>query len=282
MGKSEAIAIKGCREGLRIMVSADADIREILDSLHEKAREHKSFFKGTCNVIVTGREFTQADKLRINSIMSSILPGCPVTYEVTPIEREESVRSISRRNREMMMAKYKEKEEVIKEEQEEKPTFGIQKTILKFIDAMTFDKDDYIDEDELTQMQKSESEENQSDDMTELRPLLCEGNVFIYNGNIKRNCRLRAPGNLIIVGNMDFESEVIAVGNIYIFGKARGRIWAGCNGNGKAEIVSYDLAPDEMRIADVYLKLPNGITNVRRRPERAYLKNDTIYIAENF
>ena len=40
MGKSEAIAIKGCREGLRIMVSADADIREILDSLHEKAREH--------------------------------------------------------------------------------------------------------------------------------------------------------------------------------------------------------------------------------------------------
>lgn len=282
MGKSEAIAIKGCREGLRIMVSRDAGIREILDSLHEKAREHKSFFKGTCNVIVTGREFSQTDKLRIDSIMSSILPGCPVSYETTPIEREESVRSISKRTREQMMAKHEEKEEEFAEEQEEKPTFGIQKTILKFIDAMTFDKDDYIDEDEMDSNAKSGTEVLQGDDMTELRGVLCEGNVFIYNGNIKRNCRLRAPGNLIIIGNTEFDSEVIAVGNVYIFGKARGRIWAGCNGNSKTEIISYDLAPDEMRIADVYLKLPNGITNVRRRPERAYLKNGTIYIAENF
>lgn len=283
MGRSEAIAIKGCREGLRIMVSRDAQIREILDSLHEKAREHKSFFKGTCNIIVTGRDFSQTDKLRINSIMSSILPGCPVTYEVTPVEREESVRNISQRTRELLIAK-KEEDDVDEEpeEEKEKPSFGIQKTILKFIDAMTFDKDEYIDEDELDDSQNSDRVENVEDNMVELSATPCDRKMFVYNGNVKRNCRLRVPGNLIIIGNTDFNSEVVAIGNIYVFGKTRGRIWAGCNGDDKAEIISYDLAPDEMRISDVYLKLPNGITNIRRRPERAYLKNGTIYIAENF
>ncbi len=257
MDKKEAIALKGCREGVRIIISPDADIREILDSLHAKAREYKSFFKGTCNVIVTGREFSQSDKLRINSVMSAILPDSPVSYEAEPVITEQK-------------AKHEEKEapdtDIFTEES--KKNVGFQKAIFKFFGA----KD--IEEEET-----EEKNEEIPDRMIEVRGRLSD-NIYIYDRNVLSNTRLRASGNLLILGDTEPDSEVVAIGSIYVLGKVRGRIWAGCNGDDSASIISYDLAPDEMRISDIYLRLPNGNPNLARRPEKAYLSNKTIYIDE--
>ena len=258
MDKKEAIALKGCREGVRIIISPDADIRDILDSLHAKAREYKSFFKGTCNVIVTGREFSQADKLRINSIMSTILPGCPVSYEAEAVIPQAKT-------------KIREKEapdtDIFEEETVKTP--GFQKAILKFFGA--------TDIEETTE--ETTPEEAVPDKMIEVRGRLSE-NIYIYDRSVLSNTRLRAAGNLLILGDVEPNSEVVAIGSIYVLGKVRGRIWAGCNGDNTATIISYDLAPDEMRISDIYLRLPNGNPNAKRRPEKAYLSNNTIYIDE--
>ena len=115
--------------------------------------------------------------------------------------------------------------------------------------------------------------------MIEVRGRLSE-NIYIYDRNVRSNTRLRAAGNLLILGDVEQNSEVVAIGSIYVLGKVRGRIWAGCNGDREASIISYDLAPCEMRISDIYLRLPNGNPNAKRRPEKAYLSNNTIYIDE--
>lgn len=258
MGKKEAIALKGCREGVRVIISPDSDIREVLDSLHTKAREYKSFFKGTCNVIVTGREFSQSDKLRINSVMSTILPGCPVSYEAEPVLREEKVKNTGN---ELPDA------DIFKEETKKTP--GIQKAILKFFGALDVETEDY----------EEETVQEVPDKMIEVRGRLSQ-DVYIYDRDVRSNTRLRAAGNLLILGDTEPNSEVVAIGNIYVLGRVRGRIWAGCNGDRNATIISYDLAPDEMRISDIYLRLPNGNPNGNRRPEKAYLSNNTIYIDE--
>lgn len=257
MDKKEAIALKGCREGVRIIISPDADIRDILDSLHAKAREYKSFFKGTCNVIVTGREFSQADKLRINSIMSTILPGCPVSYEAEPVKTEEPIKKTEAEAPDT---------DIFEEDKKKGP--GIQKAILKFFGAA-----DVSEEQEIKEI------EEVPDKMIEVRGRLSD-DIYIYDRNVRSNSRLRAQGNLLILGDTEPDSEVVAIGSIYVLGKVRGRIWAGCNGDRNATIISYDLAPDEMRISDIYLRLPNGNSNTVRRPEKAYLANNTIYIDE--
>lgn len=261
MEKNEAIALKGCRDGVKVLVSRDADIREVLDSLHEKAREYKSFFKGKCNIIITGRNFSNSDMLRINSIMAAIMPECPVTYENDDnVEKKE----------EEPEAEESIPDKDIFEEEKRKNSGGIQKAILKFFGAKN--------------MEENEDSENQpeyeekTDRMIEVRGKLCE-DIYIYNGSVKKNHRLRAPGSLLIEGDIEEGAEVVAIGNIYVFGKVRGRIWAGCNGDSTAGIISYDLAPDEMRISDVYLRYPNAGVK-KRRPEKAYLSNNTIYIDE--
>lgn len=261
MERNEAIALKGCREGVKVLISRDADIRDVLDSLHEKAREYKSFFKGTCNIIITGREFSHSDKLRINSIMSTILPGCPITYEEKAEEQEEK--------EEQEIEENIPDEDIFREEKKKGP--GIQKAILKFFGAKDIEDDEEIEE-------TTEYEERVSDRMIEVRGRLCE-DIYIYKGNVKKNNRLRAAGSLLVIGDIEDRAEVVAIGNIYVFGKVRGRIWAGCNGDSNACIISYDLAPDEMRISDVYLRFPNAGTK-KRRPEKAYLSNNTIYIDE--
>ncbi len=260
MHKKEAIALKGCREGVKVLISDDADIREILDALHEKAREYKSFFKGTCNVIIAGREFSQSDKLRINSIMSTILPGCPLSYETQSAESLEK--------EEYAVSDDAPDADIFKEEKRKGP--GIQKAILKFFGA-----NDFEDKEEET----LEDEVYEPDRMIEVRGRLSD-NIYIYDGDVKTNNRLRAAGSLLIVGDVEKNAEVVAIGSIYVLGKVRGRIWAGCNGDSSAVIVSYNLVPDEMRISDIYLRLPNANSRVKNRPEKAYLSNNTICIDE--
>ena len=259
MEKNEAIALKGCREGVKILVARDADIRDVLDSLHEKAREYRSFFKGTCNIIITGREFSHSDKLRINSIMATILPGCPITYETKQEIVPEAVKTPKEQIKD---------EDIFREEKKKGP--GIQKAILKFFGAKDI-------EDEEAEA-KTQTEEKLPDKMIEVRGKLSE-DIYIYKGDVKKNHRLRAAGSLLVVGDIEVDAEVVAIGNIYVFGKTRGRIWAGCNGDDDAVIISYDLAPNEMRISDVYMRLPNpGVK--KTHPEKAYLTNKTFCIDE--
>ena len=124
-----------------------------------------------------------------------------------------------------------------------------------------------------------EEKKYEPDRMLEVRGRLMD-NTYIYKGDVRRNERLRAPGNLLILGDVDKNAEVVAIGSIYVFGKVRGRIWAGCNGDDEASIIATGLMPDEMRISDVYLRLPNVNLRVKNRPERAYLLNNTICIDE--
>ncbi len=255
MKKEEAIALKGCRDGVRIIVSRDVGIRDILDSLHNKSREYKSFFKGYCNIIVTGRKFSYADKLRINSVLCTILPDCPVSYEEQAEDIKEEIAEI----------RTIQDTDIFKEEKKDEPS--IQKTILKFFGAKDIELEE--EQEEIIEV---------PDKMVEVRGKLCD-NIYIYEGSVKENCRLRAQGDLLITGDTEPGSEVVAVGSIYVFGKVRGRIWAGCNGNDSACIISYDLEPDEMRISDNYLRFPNN-GRVNKRPEKAYLLQNTIYIDE--
>lgn len=257
MEKSTAIALKGCRDGVRIIVSPDADIREVLDSLHEKIREYKSFFKGSCDIIITGREFSSSDKLRINSILSTILPECAIKYENVWQDEEK---------------KHKTQEQHIPDidifEEIGEKTQGIQKAILKFFGAKDLEEEEVLEEENYQPKEKIEVRGKKSD------------NSYIFKGDVKSNNRLRAAGDLIIVGDIEADAEVIAIGNIYVFGRAEGKLWAGCNGDDTATIIAYELKPEEMRISDVYLRLPNRIGRGAKRPEKAHLLKNTIYIDE--
>ena len=147
-------------------------------------------------------------------------------------------------------------------------TIGFQKAILKFFGAK-----------DLEEEEPQEAVEYHTEQKIEVRGRRVD-NAYIFKGNVKSNNRLRAAGDLIVVGDIEEDAEVIAIGSIYVFGRACGKIWAGCNGDESASIIAYDLRPEEMRISEIYLRLPNRSGRGAKHPERAHLLKNTIYIDE--
>lgn len=87
MSKGDYVVLKGTVNGVNMLLSATADMNEILDCMREKIKSANGFFKGECDVFVSGRDLTKADKLRICSVMNTIFPEANMIFhqEITDV-----------------------------------------------------------------------------------------------------------------------------------------------------------------------------------------------------
>lgn len=71
---------------------------------------------------------------------------------------------------------------------------------------------------------------------------------------------VRHQGHLTIVGDVNNGAEVIAGGNIIVWGRVRGLVHAGALGDRSSLICALDLQPDQIRIADLISRRPDKQT----------------------
>lgn len=77
----ERIKLKGTIDGVKIYLDADGSISDIINSLYEKLRQFRKFFgDGHCNIYFVGRELTASDKMRLEAVVSAMLPESTVNY----------------------------------------------------------------------------------------------------------------------------------------------------------------------------------------------------------
>lgn len=75
----------------------------------------------------------------------------------------------------------------------------------------------------------------------------------IYTGRVRSGQQIYAKdGDLVINGDVGAGAEVIADGNIHIYGMLRGRALAGATGNQEAAVFCQSLTPELISIAGVY------------------------------
>lgn len=73
--------------------------------------------------------------------------------------------------------------------------------------------------------------------------------LFLYK-TIRSGTRIEYPNNIVIIGDVNPGAEVIADGNVVVWGRVRGVIHAGAKGNRNAFICALDLSASQLRIAD--------------------------------
>jgi septum site-determining protein MinC len=81
-------------------------------------------------------------------------------------------------------------------------------------------------------------------------------------------------GHVTIIGDVNPGSEIIAGGNVIVWGRLRGTVHAGAQGNLDAVVCALDLSPTQLRIADKI-----SITPPQRwkpKPEMARLENGKV------
>jgi septum site-determining protein MinC len=101
----------------------------------------------------------------------------------------------------------------------------------------------------------------------ELPPL--ESDVFGSDGVLVRQTlrsgqQVRHTGHVVVIGDVNPGSEIIAGGDVVVWGRLRGTVHAGARGDDTAIVCALDLAPTQLRIADHIAISPEG----RRRAPR--------------
>jgi septum site-determining protein MinC len=83
--------------------------------------------------------------------------------------------------------------------------------------------------------------------------------------------------NIVVLGDVNPGAEIVAGGDIIVWGVLRGMVHAGYPDNETAYVCSLFLAPVQLRIAHLLSRPPEGV-EVQPRPEVATIKNGRIVV----
>ena len=84
----------------------------------------------------------------------------------------------------------------------------------------------------------------------------------------------------IVLAQVNTGAEIIADGNIHIYGTLRGRALAGAHGNEDARIFCRSLEADLVAIAGCYLRADESPAKARGKAAQIYLDNGNLVVAE--
>jgi septum site-determining protein MinC len=83
----------------------------------------------------------------------------------------------------------------------------------------------------------------------------------------------------VVIGDVNAGAEIIATGNVVVWGRIRGNVQAGVNGDTAAVVCALDLAPTQLRIADAIATSPKR--RGKPEPEVALVRDGKI-VAERW
>ena len=87
---------------------------------------------------------------------------------------------------------------------------------------------------------------------------------------LRSGAEIYHEGSVIILGDMNPGSSVVAEGDILVWGKLRGQVHAGSKGNAGATIMATQMQPSQIRIADFVARGPSTVPD-QFFPEVAYV-----------
>lgn len=110
---------------------------------------------------------------------------------------------------------------------------------------------------------------------TAAKPILAE--PLYIETTLRSGAEIRHPGSVVIVGDLNPGSLVVAAGDILIWGRLRGVAHAGSGGNSQCMIMALQMEPTQIRIADAVARAPANSPE-RYYPEVAYVTPQGIRI----
>ncbi|HSB00163.1 MAG TPA: septum site-determining protein MinC [Anaerolineales bacterium] len=97
-----------------------------------------------------------------------------------------------------------------------------------------------------TRVSKPRPEENRQFSVENLG----EETALFLNRTLRSGTRIEFSGHVVVMGDVNPGAEIIAAGNVIIWGRLRGMVHAGAKGNRNAVICALDLSPTQLRIAE--------------------------------
>ncbi len=100
--------------------------------------------------------------------------------------------------------------------------------------------------------------------------------ALFLNKTIRSGARIEFAGHVVVLGDVNPGAEIVAEGNIIIWGRLRGAVHAGSKGNQAAVVCALDFAPMRLQVGeDAMITSPKRETG---KPEMAFIRDERVVI----
>jgi septum site-determining protein MinC len=89
---------------------------------------------------------------------------------------------------------------------------------------------------------------------------------------------IRHTGHVVIIGDVNAGAEIIAGGDVVIWGRLYGMVHAGAMGNSLAVVCALELAPLQLRIGDLVARSAEEDRPKKPSPEIAHVRDNAIVV----
>ncbi len=103
-------------------------------------------------------------------------------------------------------------------------------------------------------------------------------NTILIKRTVRSGQCIQFDGSVVVLGDVNPGSEIIASGNIVVMGALRGVVHAGATGNEEATVAAFKLQPTQLRIANHITRAPDGEYLAPDYPEIARIKDGVVVI----
>jgi septum site-determining protein MinC len=102
--------------------------------------------------------------------------------------------------------------------------------------------------------------------------------TLYHVGTLRGGQALHHAGNIVVVGDVNPGTELVATGDIIVFGRLLGVAHAGAQGDNEAKVYALELQATQLRIATV-IAVDEERARVTSEPEVAFVRDGRIAIA---
>jgi septum site-determining protein MinC len=98
--------------------------------------------------------------------------------------------------------------------------------------------------------------------------------AIVVERTLRSGFSVRHAGHVVVIGDVNAGAQVIAGGSVLVWGRMRGMVHAGADGNEKAVVCALDLSPTQLRIAGLIATTPQR--KGKSLPETARIINGQV------
>jgi len=107
-----------------------------------------------------------------------------------------------------------------------------------------------------------------------------ESETAYFRSGLRSGQSIKYHGSIVIMGDVNPGSEVVAEGNVIVLGTLKGMAHAGSKGDHSCFVSALVLQPTQLRIGKLITHIPAPARGEKRQPSYAYVKDDQVFVAQ--
>lgn len=283
---NDVIVFKGVRNGLELYIDGNQPFPVIVEQLWEKLKASSAFFNAGLEVTIICKD---------RDLTSEEIASLSLMLQKNELSLKEVLREGVKRNR-PVMRRPKETSEVEKEihdpesnkeeeihslvdEEEAEHTSKMTSSDQSEEDLKLFTPSKEMKEKEETPEEAESPVISEEPEQVQLSPeeIVAKKEVLTIQRTVRNGQLINHPGTVVVLGDVNPGSEIIAGGDVIIYGSCRGIVQAGVPDYQEATITATKLMATQIRIAHIVARSPDN-REVPEHAERAMIQDGKILI----